>query len=203
MGNVDLSWLWGSLVGVGGTLLGTFFGWLLTRKSRKKLDVRVLKIRNQEFIYKQEHYSDETEKLDYLGIKLDLLFYNPSDVTKMIDDITFEAFDKKNKLLFRRHLNDIENRQVIAGSIIFPQNIALENIPPHFGVKYFVEFYIDSEELKKKSLIKKTYISYIDEKGKRIKVRYSFDSLSILKDPIVFEKKHQIPHSILKPEEDE
>ena len=203
MGNVDLSWLWGSLIGVGGTLLGTLFGWLLARKSHKKLDVRVLKIRNQEFIYKQEHYSDETEKLDCLEIKLDLLFYNPSDVTKMIDDITFETFDKKNKPLFSVHLNDIENRQVIVGSIAFPQNIDLENIPPHFGVKYFVEFFIGFEELKKKDLIKKAYIAYMDEKGKRIKVRYSFESFSILKDPIDFEKKHQIPQTILKPEDDE
>ena len=195
--DVDFSWLWGSLIGVGGTILGAVLGWLFTKRSNKKLDIRVIKTIIEDPVYSEKNGVDS---LDYIDVKTEILVYNPSDITKMIDKITFEMSDKTKKIVYSKRVFDLENTQVIAGSFFIPQNFSLENIPPHFGVKLHIEFVLESEILKIRKNIKKSFFSYTNEKHKKNKVAYRPKSID---SDICFEKQHPKYQNLLKTENDD
>ena len=163
--SADYTWLWRSLIGIGGTLLGTFLGWLLSKRSNKSLKCSI-KTDNYEALY--DHPLGEPydfEMLDCVIYYLDLFLFNPSDLTKTIRSVSFEAYGSHKKPLIQSAMQIFENGKILK----------MGNILPHHGIVYSARGSLYPWGLNKKDDIKKMYIVYLDENNKRRKIKCSLD----------------------------
>ena len=171
-----------AIVGVVGTLAGTFLGWLLNNLSQRgKVNMYITSFID-EFKYNNEigcmvpsSSIDQTQCYSY---KLILDLYNSSGETKILRNLTIVFSDGKTDL-FKSVPND-DSTGRCSGPLWLYDQISPINIPPksilqlnlHNGVWY------DNGELDFIWKTKKVYMTYIDEKNKLRKVSVKFEDYS-------------------------
>lgn len=165
-----MEWLWGSLIGVGATLLGTVVGWFLSKPKNKNIKVILntpSKLSPQTMF--SGSGSDRKGHLTGISLYMDLVFYNPSDSVKLMRNIRTEFFDDKKAFLFSVDIKNLENTTTILPGINLPKEIDAINIGPHVGDLYKCSVALFREDLKKKDLISGVFIVFDDENNKAIK----------------------------------
>jgi len=164
----NLSWLWGSLIGVFATLLGTFFGWLLSKPKNK--NIRILLNRPMQIVENRAWMStneDAKGQLIQLELLADFIFYNPSDNIKMMRNIRLSFYDNSKKELFTKNVSDLENCTTIADTIRIPNGIDAINIAPKVGELYKCNVTLYKNEFSHKDSISKILLVFDDENDKR------------------------------------
>lgn len=169
MDGTNMSWLWGALIGAGGTLLGTFFGWLLSKPKNKKINV----ILNKPICLFEERSGPGTSSLKQnslvlLRLNMELVFYNPSDNMKLMRNTRVTFYAPKRKKLFSLRVFSLLDMTTFSGSLKNQRSINAINIPPHAGELIKCEVALDEERFKVKDTIVKAYLVFDDEKDKTV-----------------------------------
>ena len=169
-----------AIIGVLGSLLGVFLGWLLGRKSTKRLQIYIFSDFNESYF---ELPNNDNLVVQAITYSFEFLIYNPADIYKLVNNLSFEAYDKKNKLIFSEELTNLENIQNYGKAYGIPTNFKIENIKPKHGVLFKASFSLDRKELLNKDKIAVCYMSYYDEKRRKRRTKIYLDKK--IKDAIL------------------
>lgn len=153
---MDMTRLWGSLIGVFGTALGSFLGRLFSKKSNKKLVLTLVSY----------HVNIKEKSNNKIDLYLDIYAYNPSDNIKIMRDLQIE-YAQRNGEVKTFDVRDLNNIYTLGSAFRFPKNIALENLPPKIGVLFNAVVYLNNVNIYEDG---KWEIIYLDEKGRKEKV---------------------------------
>ena len=170
-----------ALVGVIGTLAGTFFGWLLNNISQRgKLNIYISSFTDS---FKHNEIgcmvqSSSIEQAQSYSYKLIMDLYNSSAETKIMRNITIVFSDGK-RILFKSVPNDDSTRRS-SGPICFYDEIAPINIPPKSIIQLNLH---NSKHLENKDFdsiwkTQKIYLTYTNEKNKLKKTNIKFEQFS-------------------------
>lgn len=175
--------LWAAVIGVGGTLLGTFLGWILGKIDFGKIHIGVLKADDDGMRFNCRDYNDE-----YIPTSLEITFrlniVNTSLRNKALFNLNLLFVNKHNEQLFKvpiKDLNDCVQYDTIMGPMNISQEATMVNVFAHAGTSLHARIYIDNYE--KWCLAKKVYLTYINKelKNKKILVRLA-DNVLINKE---------------------
>lgn len=185
-----MDWLWGSLIGVVSTLLGTFLGWLLSKPKNGKVSI----ILNEPICPYINRYlngviNSKKGKLYSIDLRMNLIFYNSSDNVKLVRNIRALFFDANGKLLFKYPLKNLDDTTTLIGSIHIPKGIDSINIAPRFGELFRCEVTLYDELLESKNLVSKICIAYDDEKSKVMKQEMQLIDLKSIEMDIADDEK--------------
>lgn len=162
-----------AIVGVLGTLAGTFLGWLLNNLSRRgKVNIYVTSFKD-EFKHNEMGCmvpSSSIEQTQSYTYRLILDLYNSSGETKILRNLTIVFNDGKNDL-FKSVPKDDSTRRA-SGFVNFYDTICPINISPKSIIQLNLHngAWVDGGGLDFIWKTKKIYLTYIDEKNKLRKV---------------------------------
>ena len=167
--NTDLTWLWSSLIGI----FGVIVGWLLNALSNiGRLNFYIIKWREEFKCFKQGVYTnatsyDETEGYSFQAI-IDL--FNNSGKQKIMRNMRVILMSK-GKQVFECDLRDKKAIKTTVPLTTY-EEISVVNIPPYTAIQLDLIGYLKLDEIAIIT-IKNTdscYFSYIDDNNKQRKI---------------------------------
>lgn len=168
LNSFDIGSLWVALIGVGGTIIGSLLGWLLSRKSKRKLDINITELKMFDDRYQFDREKNQ-EVLDQIKILIKGTIYNPSDIIKLIADPRLVAMRQKGDVAFSCVLGDYEQQASFMGRFVGYEIVELEHFSPKMAYKIKFVVYLNKENVQLAQTVSKFSISYKNEKGKTIK----------------------------------
>ena len=170
-----------AIVGVVGTLAGTFLGWLLNNLSQRgKINTYITSFVD-EFKYNKTGCmvpSSSIDQTQYYAYKLILDLYNSSGETKILRNLTIVFSDGKTDLFKSTPNDDSTGRR--SGPGWFYDEVSPINIPP----KSILQLNLHNGAWHQNGGLdfvwktKKVYMTYIDEKNKLRKISIKSEDYS-------------------------